>query len=510
MIRVFTASTTNATVGMGYQLGKKSQIQLSYHFGYREEGHHLDGHDDVKNYITNKKTGKLDSIIRSYATYNPIAKTNALNLHYNTALNDRGTTFSADADYFNFFRTDYSNFRGYIQPVPQQNGAENALFSNTAKQNILIYTAKADLTLPTSFATWMLGAKLSDISIYSDALYYNKASGSAVFDSSKSNIYDYSENTQAAYLQGSKKWEAITLNAGLRMEHTTTTGHSILSGNTDKNSYIKFYPSFSFTYQASAANNICLEYNRRINRPTFWNLNPYRSMLTAYAYYDGNPALQPEYRTQAEIGHSYKQLLSSSLYYRHTTNSFDNLTIGALDTFLVFRTPLNFLTTTTWGLQERANLTPARWWDAALQFNLYYTKSKSRLNYVQDQNGWGQYVSLGNTFYFNKKKNFSGAVNFWCQFPEVDHIGTTNTYNSLDLGLLFTTENKKWTLGLNATDIFKNSCPTYYTQVNGLQQSYEHFQLNRSLIFSLTYQFGHISKTINQRNTGNQEERSRL
>jgi len=506
---IYRIDDYNGTVGLGYQIGKQSQLQISYHFGYREEGHNLDGHDDVKNYITDKE-GNIDSVIRSYATYNPIAKTNAVNLHYNTVLDSKGTTLSADADYFNFFRTDYSNFRGYAQPALQQDGDQNALFSNTAKQNILIYTAKADLSIPTPFATWMLGAKFSDISIYSDALYYNIATGTPAFDSSKSNIYDYSEKTQAAYIQGSKKWADFSLNAGLRAEYTKTTGHSISLLRTDKNSYFKFYPSVSFTYQANEPNQFYLEFNKRINRPTFWNLNPYRSLLTAYAYYDGNPALKPEYTSQLEIGHSYKQQLYTSLYYRHTTNSFDNLTVGSLDTFLVYRTPMNFINSSTWGIQERINLTPVRWWDAALQFNLYYTNSKSDLDYVADQKGWGQYVSIGNTFYFDKQKNFSGAVNFWCQFPEVDHIGTTNTYNSLDLGLMYTTLNKKWTLGLNATDIFKNSCPTYYTEVNGLKQSYEHFQLNRSVVFSVSYQFGSRPKAGNDRATGNEEERSRL
>jgi len=200
---IYRIDDYNGTVGLGYQIGKKSQIQISYHFGYREEGHHLDGHDDVKNYITDKE-GNIDSVIRSYATYNPIAKTNAVNLHYNTELDSKGTTLSADADYFNFFRTDYSNFRGYAQPAIQNDGEQNALFSNTAKQNILIYTAKADLSLPTEFATWMIGAKYSDIHIYSDALYYNRATGTPVFDSSSSNIYDYTEKTQADYIQGSK------------------------------------------------------------------------------------------------------------------------------------------------------------------------------------------------------------------------------------------------------------------------------------------------------------------
>lgn len=508
---IYRIDDYTATAGLGYQIGKNSQLQLSYHFGYREEGRNLNGHDDVKNYIINNATGKTDSVIRSYAVYNPIAKTNALNLHYNTQLDSKGTTLSADADYFNFFRTDYSNFKGYTQ-IPDLESPESniSLFYNTAKQNILIYTAKADLTLPTDFATWMIGAKLSNINIYSDALYYNVLTGNKVYDSSKSNIYEYTENTQAAYIQGSKKWSAFTLNAGVRAEYTTVKGHSVSLGKTDKSSYVKFYPSVSFTYALDGKNSLWLEYNKRINRPTFWTLNPYRSLLTAFAYYDGNPALKPEYTSQLEVGHSYKQLLYSSLYYRHTNNGFDNLTIGSRDTILVYRTPLNFLTTSTWGIQERINLQPAHWWETALQFNLYYTNSKSDLDYVEDLDGWGQYLSVGNTFYLNKQKTFSGAVNFWCQFPEVDHIGTTNTYNSLDLGLLYTTPDKQWTLGLNATDIFKNSAPAYYTKVNGLQQSYEHFQLNRSVVFSVTYQFGSRPKAGTDRQTGNEEERSRL
>lgn len=500
-----------ATVGVGYQLSQNSQLQLSYHYGYREEGHKLNGHDDVKNYITNHSTGQLDSVIRSYAVYNPVAKTNSLNLHYSTQLDEKGTTLSGDGDYFNFFRTDYSHFKGYTQIPDLQSPESNiSLFYNTAKQNILIYTLKADLRIPGEFANWMIGAKMSNINIYSDALYYNVLTGDKVYDSTKSNIYDYTENTQAAYIQGDKKWAAFTLSAGLRAEHTTTRGHSISLDKTHKNNYIKFYPSLSFTYAASTANNFWLEYNKRINRPTFWTLNPYRSLLTAFAYYDGNPALKPEYTSQLELGHSYKQILYTSVYYRHTSNGFDNLTIGAPDTNLVYRTPLNFLNTTTWGLQERLNLQPAGWWDAALQFNLYYTNSKSALDYVDNLDGWGKYLSIGNTFYLNQQKTFSGALNFWCQFPEVDHIGTTNTYNSLDLGLLYTTLNKKWTLGLNATDIFKNSAPTYYTKVNGLQQSYEHFQLNRSVVFSLTYQFGSRPKAATDQKTGNEDERSRL
>ena len=508
---IYKMDDYNAHFGLGYQISKKSRIQLSYQYGYHEEGRGLGGHDDVKNYIINRQSGQSDSVVRSFAVYNPVAKIGGINLHYNTAIGDKGATLSSDVDYFNFYRTDYSNFKGYTQVPDLAAPASNiSLFYNTAKQNIRIYTFKADIALPTSFADLKFGVKSSNIKIYSDALYYNRTSGANSYDSSKSNIYDYSENTQAVYIQGDKKWDAFIMNMGLRAEYTSIEGHSISLGRTDHSDYIKFYPSLSLSYTAGEHHKLWLEFGKRINRPTFWNLNPYRSLLTSFAYYDGNPALSPEYISQLELGHSIKNLLFSRLYYRHLSNGFTDLTIGKTDTFLVYRTPMNFLSTDSWGLQENLNLQPFRWWELGVQANLYYTKSHTSLDYVKAKSGWGEYLSMNNNIYLNAKKTFSGAVNYWCQFPETSNISRSNTYHSLDLGLRYQAPNQKWVLGVSATDIFKTSAPTYYTEVNGLPQRYEHFQLNRSVTVSLSYSFGRHTKSVDTPATGNEEERSRL
>lgn len=504
---IYKIDNYSGTVGIDYAISDRSSIGASYNGGYREER----GNDDVKNYMTSQSSGKLDSINRSYAVYNPIAKSNAFNLHYLTKLSEAGTKLSLDGDYFNFFRTDYSDFRGWTQVPDMQAPEENIiLYYNTAKQNILIYTLKADLTLPTSFATWMIGSKLSFINNNSNALYYNVASGSKVYDSSKSNIYEYTENTQAYYINGTKKMDKWTIQAGLRAEITKTTGHSYTLNQINQDNYFKLYPSALLSFEADDQNSFSATLSKRINRPSFWTLNPYRSLLTTYAYYDGNPALKPEYTHQIELAYAYKKLLNTSFYYSRTNNGFDNLTIGSMDTNLVYRTPLNFLTTTKYGLSENISFSPFSWWESSNQFNLYYTKSKSELAIVKDLAGWGKYISTTNNFYFNKDKSFGGAINYWCQFPEVDHIGKSNTYSSLDLGLMYTTLNKKWTLALNATDLFKNSAPTFYTTVNGLKQSFDNFQLSRSIVFALTYKFGRDQIQSSNRASGNEDEKSRL
>lgn len=503
---IYNIDQYNGTIGIDYAVGKKSSIGISYSGGYREEN----GNDDVKNYITGHPSGKIDSTIRSYAVYNPIAISNSFNLHYLNKFNEKGAQLSIDGDYFNFYRTDYSNFKGWTQiPGMQEPKGDLMLYYNTAKQNILIYTLKADLTLPTSFASWMFGSKLSFITNNSNALYYDLQSGSKVYDSSKSNIYGYVENTQAFYATGTKNMNKWTIQAGLRAEITKTNGHSYTLNQIHKDHYLKFYPSVAISVEANEQNSFTGTFSKRINRPSFWTLNPYRSLLTSFAYYDGNPALKPEYTSQLELGHNYKKLFSTSVYVNRTNNGFDNLTIGSMDTNLVYRTPLNFLTTTKYGMTEIISFSPLSWWESTNQFNLYYTDAKSNLFIVKDLAGWGKYIATSNNFYFNKDKTFSGAINYWCQFPEIDHIGRSNTYSSLDLGLMYTTLNKKWNFALNATDIFKNSAPTIYTTVNGLQQSFDNFQLSRSIVFGLTYKFGSNRKSDN-RKSGNEEEKSRL
>lgn len=504
---VYSAQNYSGTIGIDYQLSDHATIGAVYSAGYLE----YEGHDDVKNYHTSRPSGMQDSIVRSYAVYDPVALNNSLNLHLLTKLDTVGTGLSIDADYFNYYRTDFSNFKGWTQ-VPDISAPKQSLmkYYNTAQQNILIYTLKADLSLPTPFVNLSIGAKLSFIHNYSDALYYNVITGDTVYDKSKSNEFSYIENTQAFYINTDKKIGDWSLQAGLRAELTKTTGHSFTLEQVHKNDYFKLYPSALINWRVSDASQLSASFTKRIERPSFWTLNPYRSLLTSFAYYDGNPALQPAYTSQFELTHRFKKRLTSSLYYSHTKNGFDNLTIGSADTNLVYRTPLNFLTIDKVGLSETIQFSLFSWWQSTNEANLYYTRARSSLDIVRGIDGWGKYLSTSNNFYLNQDKTFSGAINFWIQFPEVDHIGRSNTYSSMDIGFMYSAPDKRWDLALNATDIFKNSAPTFYTTVNGLAQSYDNFQLARSIMVAFTYKFGNNRIKSAKRSLGNEAEKSRL
>lgn len=494
----------NILAGLDYQLSNKTTVGGSWSGGRNL----YDGADHVNNPIYGRN-GKPDSVLRTFATYYPVALPNAVNLHADIRLDTAGRQLHVNADYFDYYRTDRSDFESNSIDRLGKPGDPTRYFDRN-KQDIKIYTFKTDLELPTSFARYAFGVKLSFIDNYSNAFYYRKLADSLQYDNNLSNEFGYRENTQAFYGSMSKESGPWKGQLGFRTEITQTRGHSFTTGETHNNDYVRLFPSLQISYHAAEYHDFTLSIGRRINRPSFWNLNPFKSLYTAYSYGEGNPALRPEYTTTATLSHNYRGLLTSSVFFNLSTDGFTNLTMAAADTNLVYTVPLNFLRTTRIGLTENLSWTPAVWWENDEQITVYYTDARSDLPVVQNITGAGAYLASNNTFYFNQSRSFAGALNFWCQFPEVDHASRSNTYYKLDLGFRYIAPGHKWDLALNLNDAFGSSASSLATTVNNIPQRFTNFQFGRYVQLSWNYPFGRVSGRSGSRGTGNEEERGRV
>lgn len=298
--------------------------------------------------------------------------------------------------------------------------------------------------------------------------------------------------------------------AAHRTELTQTKGYSPILKQHTTNNYFKFFPSLSINYQPNTDHSLAFNFGRRINRPTFWNLNPYKSLYTAYSYGQGNPYLQPEYNSNFEVSHSYKNILSSSLFFNMTDNGFSNVILADAGTNIVYTTPLNFIKTYRYGISENLSVPLTSWLDNNNQVTLSYTHAKSKMANIKDVKGFGLYLASNNNIYLNEQKTLAAAVNFWYQFPEVDHISRTDGYYKLDLGVKASAFKKKVDLALTINDVFLSSAPSITTTVNNIKQQFSNFQLNRFALLSISYRFGNSSAKSGDKTTGNAEERGRL
>ncbi len=502
---IYKYPVLNASAGVEFRLNKNVVLGASYNVNRTV----YKGSDHVNNPILNAQ-GAIDSTLKTYAVYYPIAWNNSYNVFSEIKLDTSGTLLTLNADYLNYYRTDHSDFEsnGYNGQGALKPGSR-ALYTYDNKQNISVYTFRGDVDFATPFAKFSTGSKISFIDNYSNAFYYNRsASGALTYDTSLSNEFNYQENTQALYGSMTKEQEKWKVNIGARAELTQTKGYSYTLKVTTPKNYFKLFPSALISYQADTNNSFSVSYGKRVNRPTFWSLNPFKSLYTAYSYGMGNPYLQPEYTTNIEVSHNYKRKLTSTLFATITSNGFTDITFVSADTNLVYRAPLNFISLQKFGLSENLSLKISSWWESNQLAMVYHTDARFSIPELVDISGFGGYFSSNNTFTINK--TFTAAANFWYQFPEINTIGRSDRYYKLDVGVKATAMKSKMDVAFNLFDAFRTSAPSITAIVNGIPQRFTRFQVNRFYQLAVTYRFGSKTTRENHRTPGNEEEKERI
>ena len=78
------------------------------------------------------------------------------------------------------------------------------------------------------------------------------------------------------------------------------------SGERNKREYSYFFPTIYTSYTVDDNNSLTLNYSKRINRPGFRALNPFRWYSNPYSYSSGNPSLSPSISHNVELGYLFK------------------------------------------------------------------------------------------------------------------------------------------------------------------------------------------------------------
>ena len=65
---------------------------------------------------------------------------------------------------------------------------------------------------------------------------------------------------------------------------------------------------------------LAASYTRRISRPGYSQLNPFRTYISANAFTEGDPDLDPQFSDQVSLTVGYGQHLNLSLLYQHNSN----------------------------------------------------------------------------------------------------------------------------------------------------------------------------------------------
>ncbi|MBC8756499.1 outer membrane beta-barrel protein [Kordia sp. YSTF-M3] len=454
---------------------------------------------------------QIDSIYDNVGTSDRSVKSHMLNAHLISKLDTLGKTLSVDLDYFS-----YGNdlVRDYVVNTFNPSGQFlniNQAIINRSKQSIDNYSMRVDMEQPTKFANISYGGKINFIKTINDLRTFDTASGAAVFNAALSDEFEYKENVQALYVNGYKKlndkWQ---MQLGFRLENTITEGFSTSLNQTNKNDYLKLFPTFYVSYAKNENNYFSFNYGRRITRPSFRELNPFRFFNNSNSFSEGNPFLQPSFTDNFDFNYTYKRVLTTNIFASSISDGYGTIFSAdpVTNTQAVIRR--NYYKRFSMGIAQIYSFRKISWWQSQNQVMLIGYKSdfSNSLLDAEPQNGFQFYADTYNTFIVND--NTKLQLDFFYSSPLKDRLSTYGERYGLDFGVRKSYLNNDLQFSLFVKDILDTgSFRNIVSNVNGVDVTYGENRSRRYFRFSVSYNFGNNKINVRNRNFGSDEEKGR-
>lgn len=497
----------NTNIGLDYKITNAWKIGALYSGNWARYPEKVDNINTTV-YDQNSLVKEMMSSIRQNHGDNNL---NAINLNSIINLDTLGKKILVDLDYFkrNGFGSEDnsgSRYKPDLSLIPDSYYAHK----NQNKGIVTNYSAKMDVELPLQWININLGGKISFSENKNDYIFYDNTTGNLIVDENQTNVFRYRENIQAAYLSAQKQIsKKVQIQAGLRVENTATEGYSKTLNQTDKNSYLKLFPTFYFLYKMKDNQSISLNYSRRIGRPPFSSLNPYKSYFNAYDYNEGNPFLQPSFSNNLEISMTTSNL-EHKLWYSYTSGDIFQFPFIDSETQVVRHYPLNCINYYSIGLSESYNFNKFWWWNSFNSIAGYYIKKKGTIEEaIPSISTFSANISTNNDFMLNRKRTVMLTLGFYYEFPYLSALGEADARCYMYSGIRIRLLNDGLTLSLTANDIFKTDHSKLTLKSNNIKYVYDNIPDSRYVRLSISYKFGNKKIQSEQHSVGNREERGR-
>lgn len=488
-------NSVNGRIGADYKASEKWSVGLQYLGSFSKP-------KITENSLTsiyNQTNTQINSYINTLSENLVKNNNHSLNLNSTVVFDTIGKKMNINLDYFEF-KNDNNRIFNTLNLLSA---------NNTNLQDIENYSTKIDFEHPIKWINLSYGGKLSFIKTQNNVDYFDTTTGIPIFDPTQSNEFNYKENIQAIYLNGTKKlnekWET---QLGIRLENTQTEGFSTTLNQKNTNNYAKLFPTFYLTYTPNETNSFSINYNKRINRPSYNRLNPFRWYNNPFSYTEGNPFLQPSFSNNIELNYTLNDNWSNSVYYSHTDNGFEQITIVDNTDNIQKTIAQNYFKTTIIGISESYTYDKLKWLSSTFSFDWNYSKSASLIPITnQNLNGSNTYFSTSNDFNLNKKLLFN--ISYWYNFKGTSDLDKNNAYSQLDASIKYFCFDKKLQISFNVNDILSTNRPIYTSYTNNIQIDYKNYYDVRLFRLSLVYKFGNKNINVEKKEFGNQEEKER-
>ncbi len=494
------------SAGIDYNINKRMIVGVLYTGGISRP--------DIREYIhvniLDAGAHVLDSMLETTAMSVNKRNNQSINTNYLWAIDSTGKKLNLDLNYYTYNSTRNRQFSTAGFTNEAQLKYENDQ-RTIADQDIKIFSATLNIDLPVAGINFSAGGKINSIRNNSSSGLENYYDGSYHLDTSRYNHFIYNESTQALYVNANYSWRKWTTQIGLRGEYTQTKGQSVVLRMVNENNYFRLFPTVYLQHKINSDNELGINYSKRINRPGYLVMDPFRWYSTPYSYSEGNPFLKPSFADNIEVHYLLDGRFNFSAYCNLVNGQFGQASFLDSASNMQFYKRDNLGKLNTYGISSSFNLNIARWWETNLQLNAFLARFSSSyygggaLSYEQPS----FYIVTNNNFLLNKQRTLLADLNFEYQYSSQDNFYTIRPLHVLSCGFKSLLLKKKLVLGLSCSDILASARVRADNKFNYINT--DNYYDERGFRITCQYKFGNSNiKKSRERKSGVEDEVNRL
>ena len=495
--RIRRGLTTN--LGITYNLTDRSSITAS--------GFYRTGNDDDRTANFTDEFDSGNSLAEQrlrVENENETGDSYQVALNYTNNFNDEGHNLAVDLQYDTRDETESNliteeNTFPAFELLPAEDISTEQIRDS--------YLVQADYVLPIGEnAQFEAGYRGRFRETVTDFQVLEEVGTSGVFErnGNLSNVFTFNQDVNAFYTQYGNKFGKFSFLLGLRYETTRQQGEVSDFDPTENDDFdVDFdetfdglFPTVNLIYELAENENITFGYNRRINRPRGFFVNPFPSRSSEANIFQGNPGLNPAFASAFDLGYlkRWKKLtLTTSVYYQYETDAFqfirEDTGQETPNGIPIVRTiPINLATNERFGAEAGVLYNPTKWLRLNGSFNFFRFVTEGEFN--------GTNFDADNTSWFarfSSKVTLPGKIdwqtNAFYRGPREDAQTRNKGILSIDLAFAKDLFNDNATLAFNVRDLFNSRKRISETNTPTFTQDSEFQWRERQLTLSFTYRF---------------------
>lgn len=354
--------TARVRTGGIYEISNKQSVGL--------EGYY--SHSSRKNKSFSDLIEIMDEnhtdIISLYSGEN-LADNYTLSANYMLHLDSVGSIFKILLDYAHNGIDDNqhykSDFRGYLN--------YDTIYRSTMFTQNNLYTVNADISLQLNEkSTFNTGLKYTHTKMDNDILFEYQKEISWIQMEAYSNKNKFKENIAAVYGSFVSRIQKISFSLGLRGEYTYASPWTNKSEEMESQKYFKLFPTayVMYPFDREEKHSLMLNYNRKIQRPGFNALNPFRIPASEYLYIEGNPELKAAFINDYSTSLNFFNRYNLTVGLTDAKGTFERVLLSDPDRQEVIIQRLeNVGKRINYYVAANTSLVPAKWWQIYLNIS---------------------------------------------------------------------------------------------------------------------------------------------